>query len=331
MIFRRCDGSIGHGCRRMDTTNHLLILSRGSERYKRQIQKCSLPALQVDACDSPEGIGNRIRRYNIILAEPSLAGPLLNAAEGIQWLQSTFAGVDALMGPGTRSDYVLTGIKDVFGPTMSEYVFAYLVILERQLFRLYDHQKERLWKPIPYRPLGAKRMGICGVGSIGRHIALTARQFGMEVWGYKRSKESVPGVDHLFSAGELSDFLTGVDYVVITLPLTRETRHLFDENALAWMKATAILVNVGRGSIVDEKALIRCLKSSGIRGAVLDVFEKEPLRAQSALWSLPNVIITPHTSAYSFVEDIVAVFESNYRRFIAGQPLRYVVDFVKGY
>jgi len=184
---------------------------------------------------------------------------------------------------------------------------------------------------MPYKSLRGTLLGICGLGSIGRHIALTGKHFGMNVWGLKRSNEEVPGVDRLFTQTSFREFLTHPDYIVITLPHTPESFHLFDYGSFQAMKRSAVLISVGRGPVVSESALVRALEEKLSRGAVLDVFEEEPLPKDSNLWELPNVLITPHNSAYSFPKDIVDIFAENYRLFVDGKPLKYVVDFDMGY
>ncbi|MEJ5225690.1 MAG: NAD(P)-dependent oxidoreductase, partial [Anaerolineales bacterium] len=148
---------------------------------------------------------------------------------------------------------------------------------------------------------------------------------------YTRVSESCPFVDRYYHGEALHEFATGLDYLVSTLPNTPSTRKIINAELLAVLSPTALLINVGRGSAVDQAALIRALEMGALGGAVLDVFEQEPLPPDSPLWDAPNVFITSHTSAPSFPADIAALFCENYRRFVAGQPLRYVVDFEKGY
>jgi phosphoglycerate dehydrogenase-like enzyme len=214
---------------------------------------------------------------------------------------------------------------------MSEYVFGYILALERSLFEMRDDQRRRIWREMPYRSLQGRRLGICGTGDIGRHLAKTARHFGMEVWGYRRRTAPCPAFDRTFSPDAFREFLAGPDYMVIALPLTPDTRRLFDRQALSAMKETAVLINVGRGSIVSEQDLARAVQRGRIRGAVLDVFETEPLPEESPLWTLPGVFVTPHNAAFSFAEDIIAIFLENYQRFRRGASLRHVVDPGRGY
>jgi len=315
----------------MKEKNRLLILSKNSAQYAELIEKHDFSGLEFIACNRAGHAKNYSENCNIILGEPDRIAPVLDVAENLRWIQSTYAGVDALVTPSQRTDYLLTGVRDLFGPLMSEYVFAYILALERNIFQTYKNQQERLWQDMPYKSLKDSLLGICGLGSIGRHIALTARRFGMDVWGYKRSDEEVPGIDRIFTQTGFREFLAHPDYIVITLPHTPESFHLFDYASFQAMKRSAVFINVGRGPVVSESALARALEEKLIQGAVLDVFEEEPLPKDSNLWGLPNVFITPHNSAYSFPEDIVDIFAENYRLFVDGKPLKYLVDLDRGY
>ncbi len=270
-------------------------------------------------------------RCTIILGEPSRIARVVEGATVLKWVQSTFAGVEELLRPGARSDYILTGVKGVFGPFMSEYVMGYLLALERHYFTAYRNQRDRIWRRLPYKSLRGRLIGICGLGSIGRHLARTADHFGLSVWGYKRTAETVPEAERVFTGPEFGEFLSQPDYIVNTLPSTPATVRLFDETAFRTMKTTAVLINIGRGDAVDEEALIRALQQGVIGGAVLDVFEQEPLPEDSPLWTLPHVVITPHNSGFSFPGDVVALFAENYRRFSKGESLLYRINFERGY
>ena len=315
----------------MTAKNRLLILTRDTDPYVRLVRALDLPDLDVKPCRTPQEAASTVKSCNIILGEPGRIVPLLGDARRLEWIQSTFAGVDALMFPPKRTDYVLTRVEGIFGPLMSEYVFAYILAVERNLFEIRENQRNRCWQDVPYRSLTGLLLGVCGLGSIGRHIARTAGCFGMRVWGFKRSLEPVPGVDRIFTQPGFREFLSGPDYVVITLPHTAETRHLFDDDAFQAMKRSSVLINAGRGPIVSEPSLVRALVQQQIRGAILDVFEQEPLPRESRLWELPNLLITPHHAAISFPDLVVRIFADNYRRFVDHKPLKYVVDFDRGY
>ena len=315
----------------MANPHTLLIIERSYEKYARMIRRANLTGLEIHAAGDAAAAEKWIGECDLILGAPKLIAPAIKSAGRLQWLQSTWAGVDALTRPPLRTDYQLTGVKDVFGPHMSEYVFAYILVRERNILEIHANQQRRVWDELPYRPLAGKKIGICGLGSIGRHLAQTAKYFGMTVWGYRQNDLSTGDVDRLFVGDRFYEFLSGPDYIVITLPLTDETHHMFNEQAFAAMQRTAVVINVGRGSVVEERKLIEALRNKVIAGAVLDVFEKEPLPEESPLWSLPNVIVTPHISAYSFADEIVAIFTENYRRFTTGRPLKFMIDFKKGY
>jgi phosphoglycerate dehydrogenase-like enzyme len=315
----------------MKDRNRLLVISENSKIYAEMITKLDFADLDFKACDNVEDAKKYVEDCNIILGEPARVAPVLDAAKRLQWFQSTWAGTDVLLSPNKRTDYVLTGVKGVFGSQISEYVFAYILALERNIFEVYENQKNRVWKNIPYEGLDERLIGVCGLGSIGRYVAKMAGNFGMKVWGYKRTYEEVTEVDRVFSETDFQEFLAKPDYIVITLPNTSKTFHLFDYDAFLTMKSSAVLINVGRGSVVDENSLIRALEEKLIGGAILDVFKKEPLPEESPLWSLPNVIITPHNSATSFPKDIIKIFTENYRRFVEKKPFQHVIEFSRGY
>jgi len=315
----------------MKERNKLLILSEDSKIYEEMISELAFHNLDFIACDNVENAKKYLEDCNIILGEPALVAPILGAVKRLQWVQSTWAGTEALLGPNKRTNYVLTGVKGVFGSQISEYVFAYILALERNVFEVYENQKNRVWKNIPYEGLNERLIGVCGLGSIGRHIAKMAGNFGMKVWGYKHTYEEVTEVDRVFTKTDFQEFLVKPDYIVITLPNTPRTFHLFDNNAFLTMKNSAVLINVGRGSVVNENSLVQALEEKLIGGAILDVFEKEPFPEESPLWSMPNVIITPHNSATSFPRDIIKIFTENYHRFVEKKPLQHVIEFSRGY
>lgn len=268
---------------------------------------------------------------NIILGDPPLITEVLASAEQLAWVQSSWAGVDHLCQPGLRRDYVLTNAKGIFGPLISEYVLTYIFALERRLFSMRSNQLEQRWQPFAYRSARAITLGIIGLGSIGKALALTARHFGIRVTGLNRTGSPCDEVEKVYTADGLGEFLETPDYVVLTLPATRQTRHFINADVLKLMKPSAVLINVGRGNSVNEADLVYALREGVIGGAVLDVFENEPLAPASPLWQLPNVYVTPHTAATSFPVDVSSVFVENYQRFLRREPLLHVVDFELGY
>lgn len=311
--------------------NKLLILAADSEKYITLIQKARLPQLEIRHASETGSAHALVAGCNIVLGDPPLVSEVLAKADKLEWVQSSWAGVDSLCQTGLRRDYILTGAKDIFGALISEYVMTYLFALERELFSMRSNQLEKRWKLYSYRPAQDITLGIVGLGSIGRQLALTARHFGIRVTGLNRSGKPCDEVEKVYTSDNFADFLREPDYVVLTLPATPETGHMIDADVLRMMKPSTVLMNVGRGNSINENDLIHALREGTIGGAVLDVFEDEPLNQESPLWQLPNVFVTPHNAATSFPEDISQIFIDNYHRYLRQEPLRHVVDFELGY
>lgn len=311
--------------------NTLLILDNDAAHYKALVEQQHLADLKIIAAADCSTAQALIPTVDIILGRPDLVAALLAQARQLRWVQSTFAGVDALLAPGLRTDYLLTGVKNVHGPLLSEYVMAHILARERNIIATFQHQSKHHWEQLPYRSLDGLTMGIVGLGSIGGLIAKTARSFGMRVLGMKRSIGKVDHVERVFLPAERTDFLPRLDYLVLILPATPETRHFIGSAELSMMKHDAVLINVGRGSTVRQNDLISALHNGHIGGAILDVFEEEPLPEDNPLWSAPNTIITPHNAGFSFPHQIAAIFCSNYQRYLNGLPPEYQIDFNRGY
>jgi phosphoglycerate dehydrogenase-like enzyme len=309
----------------------LLLLSQDNSHYERLLKAAHLPHLRILRAENQTEAERLIGEAHILMAEPARAKPLLAKASKLSWLQSTYAGVDVLLDASCRRDYLLTNVRGIFGPLMSEYVFGHLLSLTRQLPLYREQQQQQLWQSHPYQGLKGRTMLILGTGSIGQHIAQTARHFGMKVLGISHSGRERAGFDQVYQLPALNKMLAQADVIVSVLPSTRETRHLFTAARFAHCKPSAILFNVGRGSAIHEADLLEALRAGKLAMAVLDVFEQEPLPVDGPLWHQPNLIITPHNSAYSFPEDVAQIFVRNYVRFIDGQQLDGRIDFDKGY
>jgi len=308
-----------------------LIISKHADEYRRRIEEAGLPDVELIAATSASEARVIGSECEIVFGEPNLIRGALPALEKLRWVQATWAGVEPLLDPSLRRDYTLTNARGVFGGLMSEYVFGYLLFHERRMLERMLAQEERRWDASVTGTLHGKMVGLLGVGSIGAYLAKTAKHFGMAVRGYTRSSEDSPDVDAYFHGDRLLDFAAGLDYLVSVLPNTQETRHIVDESLLNALPAHAIFINVGRGSALDETALVQALEKGKVAGAVLDVFEQEPLPEAHPFWTTPNLLITFHTSAPSFPADISKLFIENYRRFINGQELKYQVDLERGY
>jgi len=306
-------------------------LSREAQQYERLLAGAGLPELNVQSADSVQLGRERIENCGIVLGEPPLVAQVLDVATRLEWVQSCWAGVDALCQPGLRQDYTLTGVDGQFGALISEYVTGYLFALERGFFAMRDNQAKQEWLPLDYRRPHEVTVGIAGLGSIGRHLAGALAGFGFRVTGMNTSGEPCENVEKVYPSAAPGDFFRELDYLVITLPATVETRHFLNAQTLDQMRSSSVVINVGRGSVVDETALLHALRNKALRAAVLDVFETEPLPPGHPFWAMSNVFITPHVAAVSFPKDIVEVFKSNYLRYLNQQSLRQVVNFSRGY
>jgi len=300
-----------------------MILTAEKDTYSTTLKSRNLPELDIISGPSPE--------CDIILGEPSLIREKLAELPKLKWAQSIWAGVEPLIDPSLRRDYILTNARGVFGQLMSEYVFTYLLAHERKITHLLHLQKERHWDDSNLGSLRGKTIGLLGVGSIGMEVARTAKFFGMNVHGYTKESKASPHVDKYFHGDGLLNFVKGLDYLVNILPNTNDTRKIINNEILNTLPSHSLFINAGRGSAVDETALIEVLNDNKIAGAVLDVFEKEPLPKDHPFWITPNLIMTFHTAAPSLPEDIINLFVENYKLYLANQPLKYQVDFEKGY
>lgn len=267
-------------------------------------------------------------------------------APKLRWVQFPGAGVDSLATTGlldADSGVIVTTAAGIHAETISEYVFGSMLMFNwnwPQMVRLQDEHvwaRSATWYHLGGRELAGQTLGIIGLGNIGRRIAKLGHAFGMRVLGTRRSIHNSeiqePDVDRSFLPDQLHELLHLSDYVVISVPLTRETERLIGEAELRIMRSNSYLVNIARGRVIDEQALIRALREGWIAGAGLDVTEEEPLPSESPLYSLPNVILTPHISGNSVHYDarLAALFADNLKRYRSGQQLQNRYDPSRGY
>jgi len=308
----------------------VLILTHDAEEYLPWLQELVAAGVDLAVATSAAAARAVYSGQTVILGQPDLAATVLDEMPAVRWVQSSWAGITPLLNT-ERADYLLTGVKDTFGPQMAEYVLAYLLANELKIFERLGRQASRSWWDEPSGTLAGKVIGIMGTGSIGSHIARSLIHLGVCVTGFSRGGAPVDGFDRVYAGDQLGEFLEEPDYVVCVLPDTPGTRHLLNETAFQRMKNHCCLVNVGRGTVVDEQALVKALYDGELAGAVLDVFQTEPLPGDSPLWNAPGLIVTGHVAARSWPEGIAAIFRENYRRYCAGEPLEYQIDFARGY
>lgn len=288
-------------------------------------------AVTVRVASTPEEAAGVIADADILYAW-GFPARLYDKAGRLAWLQAMSAGVEWALVPELPPSVTVTRAPGVFGPWMAEYVLGWCAWVTQRMATYLEKQRRREWAAeiLPDR-LRDKTLTLVGLGDVGRAITRAARAFGMRVLGVSRSGRPVPGVERVYPRAGLARALAAADFVALTLPLTPETRGLVGATELAAMRPTAWLVNVARGPIVDEDALVAALHERRIAGAVLDVFRTEPLPPGHPLWGLPNVVVTPHISGPSTPEEIAPIFDENLARFLAGRRLRHVVDRTRGY
>lgn len=251
--------------------------------------------------------------------------PALFGLDGLRWFHSFSAGVDSpvfktLLDRGM----ILTNSSGASAPSIAQYVLAMMLYRSKPIEAWRDGQRRREWMPLPSSDLTGKTAGIIGTGAIGGEVARLAKAFGMRTVGARRSGKPGRHIDEMVTSRRLRYLLRESDFVVLACPLTKETEGLIGERELRAMKPSATLINVARGRIVDESQLIRALEAGWIGGACLDVFTWEPLPETSPLWTMPNVIVTPHNSGVSplNMERAMAIFIDNLARIVSGKPLR---------
>jgi phosphoglycerate dehydrogenase-like enzyme len=264
---------------------------------------------------------------------------LLGRCPNLKWVHSATAGVERVLTPtALERGLAITNARGVFSDPIAEYVLMAVLAVSRRLPQLLELQSERTWQPLEGREMSDLTIGVVGLGSIGRRVAELGVKFGCRVIAIRRhsggeSAEGVEGIAELLAPDHLPELMAQSDFVVLALPLTPDTQDLFNDAMLANAKPGAWLINVARGALVDERALVRAVRDGRLGGAVLDAFREEPLPSDSELYSTPNIIVTPHTSWSSgrVLDRSIELFCDNLGRFARGEPLLNLVDPGAGY
>ncbi len=304
--------------------------------------RAEFPQLNIAQITSGERLAQELANTTVLFGG-SFGPDDLREARKLRWIHSPAAAVhDLLFAELVNSDVILTNAREVHGVVVAEQVMAMMFALARRIPESVRFQVKRTWgqailsedRHIP-QELGGATVGLVGLGSIGSNVAQRASAMGMKVIAAREHADwpKPEHVDEVLPTSQLDELLSRSDYVVLSPPVTPATRGLIGREQLAAMKKSGYLINVGRGPLVDESALIEALRARRIAGAALDVFDQEPLPPESPLWDLENLLITPHTGGMTdkMWERHYAVFEENLRRFLTGQPLLAVVDKKAGY
>lgn len=258
------------------------------------------------------------------------------ACPEVRWVHSRWAGVDSLLFPElVKSAATLTNGSGVFSQSLGEFALAAILYFAKDFPRMLRNQRKERWEPFDVDEISAQTVGIVGYGDIGRAVARRAHAMGMRVLALKRHPpaEADPLIAEFYKPEALGTMLGQCDSVVVAAPLTEETRHMMSAAQFAAMKKSAVVINVGRGPVIDQAALVEALEQGRIRGAGLDVVEEEPLPAGDPLWAMENVLLSPHTADHTktWIDDAMRFFLEQYGRFRRGEPLENVVNKRLGY
>ncbi len=311
------------------TKLQVLVVDWRCEWYAASLRG-AFPGVEIAAARSFADAGPQLARAQV-LATMGVALPGLHFTAGVAaqmprlaWVQCLISGhenVRAALAGAARDDVLVTTAAGIHGPQMSEMALLHMLALARGMPAMLRNQAAGRWERVPQRILQSRTVGIVGMGAIGTHLAGVCKALGMRVYGFSRTIRPVPGADLMLSRDDLARVAPELDFLVLVVPATPQTRHLVDAGLLAAMKPTAYLINLGRGPVVDEDALIEALRAGTIAGAGLDVFAVEPLPADSPLWQLANVIVTPHAGGHHdlYAEQTLTVLEPNLRAFVEGR------------
>jgi phosphoglycerate dehydrogenase-like enzyme len=303
----------------------LLIVMTLPEPIRRQYAdriRAAFPQIKLDVVDHRSKADPYIGAADVLLTYGSMIDDaLLRKAVNLKWIHAFTAGTDGIDDlPSLRREVLLTSTRGIHGAPVSEAALMAMLALGRGFARTVRHQDRRIWERQHVTLLDGKTVGIFGLGAIGAVLAAKCKAMGMHVVGVDRLRREVAGVDRMLGWDEGVQALGEMDYVVLLLPSSRDTQRIVGAQFLSAMKPTGYLLNLGRGDVVDEQALIDALRRQRIAGASLDVFVREPLPHDHPFWSLPNVIVTPHLGGVfdEYPSRAWPVIEQNIRRFLAG-------------
>jgi len=313
----------------------LLILLTLPEKIRMQYYhglRGAFPDLGIDLVDHHSRVDPYINEADILLTFGAhMADHVLEKGRKLRWIQALGTGVDGIVDrPPFREGVLVTNMHGLHGDSVPEAAIMLMLALARDLPRAMRQRNARKWERYPSRLLKGKTVGIFGVGAIARSLAPKCRSFGMTVVGISSAPRSMEGFDRMVHRDELEKTVRGLDFLVLLTPYTPQTHGIVGARVLAAMKPSAYLVNLARGGIVDEEALVRALRENRLAGAALDVFANEPLPEDHPFWSMDKVIVTPHLGGFhdQYAEEALPTLVENFRRFLAGD-IEHMVNVVK--
>jgi D-2-hydroxyacid dehydrogenase (NADP+) len=305
---------------------NLLIFLTHPEPTRSDYEKYLVPRhpeLTIRTCGTRDEALKHAAWADILMCfGPQAKADFFRDTPRLKWVHSLGTGTDGITdSPYLGKNVLVTATRGIHGVPMSEMAFLMMLSFNRDIRRIERQRDEKKWELYPGATLDGKTVGILGLGAIAQDMAPRFKAFGMKVVGITRTKRDVPGFDAVYGRAEMTEAVRDLDYFVLLLPLEADSRNIVGDKVLAAMKPTAFLINLARGGVLDEAALLRALENRQIAGAALDALATEPLPADSALWSTPNVFITPHIGGYSdtYVVDAARQFERSLAAFQGGQ------------
>lgn len=312
----------------------LLIVHHRHEKYREAIE-ARTDEFEIESFDFRDPIPFETSDAEILIGWKFPAG-LIERLPKLKWIAAAAAGVDNILNVLSKgSDILVSRARATMPRFMAEYCVQHMLNHVRNYGTVVEQKREATWRHVKSDLLGRYTLGILGLGGIGTEVAITAKAIGMRVLGAKKTERKTPvqdaACDELFTGERWREMLPQCDFLVLLLPSTKFTEHLIGKGEFSLMKSSAVLINIARGSIVDENALLEALQKKTIAGAVLDVFEEEPLPTEHPFWSMDNVVITPHSAGPSEEDAIVEEFLVNFERWRAGGRPDRIVDVERGY
>ena len=292
-----------------------------TEQYSSRLRE-TFPQLNIDLVDHYSKVGPYIASADILMTfAPMINDQVVREAVNLKWIQALGTGVDNIVDlPSLRNDVIVTNLQGIHGAAMSEAAIMAMLALSRDFPRAVRNQDRHLWERWPARLLDGKKLGILGIGVIAEALAPRCQALGMTVVGITSVKRTVAGFDRVYGRDELLAAVHDLDYLVALTPYSPTTHHIVNGAIFSGMKPTSYFINLARGGVVDEEALMKALQSRQIAGAALDVFNHEPIPEDHRFWTMKNVVVTPHLGGFydGYADRALPLVEENIRRFLAG-------------
>jgi D-2-hydroxyacid dehydrogenase (NADP+) len=306
--------------RKVSMENVVVFEPHRAEDYRKALQ-AKFPEIAIHAASNAEELAGLVEEMDILMAF-AMPDELMRKSTKLKWIQGLGTGVDYLTNlPSLRKEVIITSMRGIHGPQMSEMAFLQMLALGRNFPQMVRNQDLAIWEPWPAKLLWHKNVGILGLGVIGEEIARKCKAFGMTVYGIDIVRKENDSVDFFFGPEDIVKVAAEVDYLIIVAPNTPQTHQIVNEKVLSAMKPSAFLINIARGELVDEDALIKALETGEIAGAALDALVQEPLPADHPFWKMKNVIVTSHVGGRSdiYIDQSLPIIEENLRRYLHGE------------